>query len=114
MIRTGFDRSRPTAGWPIPEEASSMTVYAVMTTIVVSLLIGAASRPVAAALPSIAGTPSYSNLTGRVVLDDERVLVQAFRRVRLPRRRTTDIWLIRTFRARMFSRMIASSFNDSP
>src|SRR5580704_9319731 len=55
-----------------------MTVYAVMTTILVSLLLGAVNRPVAAAAPSIAATPSYSNLTGRVVLDDERVLVQAF------------------------------------
>jgi mannose-6-phosphate isomerase-like protein (cupin superfamily) len=63
----------------LEERASSMTVYTVMSTIVVSLLIGAVSRPVAAAVPTIAGTASYSNLTGRVVVDDERVLVQAFR-----------------------------------
>ena len=45
---------------------------------VATLLVGAVSRPIAAAEPRITPAPSYANLTGRVVLDNERVLVQAF------------------------------------
>src|ERR1700675_3568264 len=52
-----------------------MIVHAVTAAVVATLLIGAVSRPIAAAEPS---TPSYANLTGRVVLDNERVQVQAF------------------------------------
>jgi hypothetical protein len=55
-----------------------MTVQAVTTAMVATLLIGAVSRPIAAAEPRITRTPSYANLTGRVVLDNERVLVQVF------------------------------------
>jgi beta-alanine degradation protein BauB len=54
------------------------TAYAVTLAMAAVLLIGAASGPVAAAPHASAGIPSYSNLAGRVVLNDERVLVQAF------------------------------------
>jgi quercetin dioxygenase-like cupin family protein len=55
-----------------------MTAYAVTIATVAALLIGAVSRSVAATPPSAKDIQSFSNLTGRVVLDDERVLVQAF------------------------------------
>jgi beta-alanine degradation protein BauB len=61
-----------------PSRSAFGTAYAVTLAIVAVLLIGAVSGPVAAAPPATAGIPSYSNLTGRVVLNDERVLVQAF------------------------------------
>jgi beta-alanine degradation protein BauB len=64
---------------PQPSRSSFGTAYAVTLAMVAVLLIVAVSRPVAAAPPATAGIRSYSNLTGRVVLNDERVLVQAFR-----------------------------------
>jgi mannose-6-phosphate isomerase-like protein (cupin superfamily) len=61
-----------------PSRGAFATAYAVTHAMVAVLLIGAVGGPVAAAPPTAAGIPSYSNLTGRVVLNDERVLVQAF------------------------------------
>jgi mannose-6-phosphate isomerase-like protein (cupin superfamily) len=61
-----------------PSRSAFGTAYAVTLAVVAVLLIGAVSGPVAAAPPATAGIPSYSNLTGRVVLNDKRVLVQAF------------------------------------
>jgi mannose-6-phosphate isomerase-like protein (cupin superfamily) len=55
-----------------------MRASAVATAIVASVLVGAVSRVVAADVPHTASIPSYSILTGRVVIADERVLVQAF------------------------------------
>jgi quercetin dioxygenase-like cupin family protein len=62
-----------------PPRSAFGTAYAVKLAMVAVLLIGAVSGPVAPAPLATAGVPSYSNLTGRVVLNDERVLVQAFR-----------------------------------
>src|SRR6202049_555167 len=48
----------------------------VFAAIIASALVGAVGGAVAAPPPET--SPSYSSLTGRVVLNDERVLVQAF------------------------------------
>ena len=56
----------------LEERASSMTVYTVVTTIVVSLLIGAVGRPVAAAVPTIANRRSYFEQTAETLVGPQR------------------------------------------
>jgi mannose-6-phosphate isomerase-like protein (cupin superfamily) len=49
----------------------------IITAAATALFVGAASSGAAADPPSTAGTGSYSNLTGKVILNDDRALVQA-------------------------------------